>query len=271
MTDDRSCGYGLESKVAIVTGGGAAGDGIGNGRAAAMLLARAGARVLVVDRDLDAAQRTVDMIVAEGGEAAAHTADVTDNTHCRTMIEHALDTFGRLDLLDNNVGIQSNRSVVDEDPEVWRRVMEANVDSMFLASKHAIPAMLETTGAGAIVNVASIAALRPRGMTAYSTSKGAVIALTRAMAVDHGPQGIRVNCVAPGPVFTPMVYTEGMSEAARERRRQASVLGVEGTGWDVGLAIRFLLSDHARFITGQTLVVDGGVTLVSRPRATDTQ
>lgn len=271
MTDDRGCGYGLEGKVAIVTGGGAAGDGIGNGRAAAMLLARAGARVLVVDRDPDAAQRTVGMIAAEGGDAKAHAADVTDNAQCRTMVDCALDAFGRLDLLDNNVGIQSNRSVVDEDPEVWRRVMQANVDSMFLASKHAIPAMLETAGAGAIVNVASIAALRPRGMTAYSTSKGAVIALTRAMAVDHGPQGIRVNCVAPGPVFTPMVYTEGMSDAARERRRQASVLGVEGTGWDVGLAIRFLLSDHARFITGQTLVVDGGVTLVSRPRATDTQ
>jgi NAD(P)-dependent dehydrogenase (short-subunit alcohol dehydrogenase family) len=149
--------------------------------------------------------------------------------------------------------------------------MEVNVDSMFLASKHAIPAMIETAGAGAIVNVASIAALRPRGMTAYSVSKGAVIALTRAMAVDHGPQGIRVNCVAPGPVYTPMVYTEGMSEAARARRRQASILGIEGTGWDVGYAVRFLLSDQARFITGQTLVVDGGVTLVGRPRATDTQ
>lgn len=271
MNSELARDLGLEGKVAIVTGGGAAGDGIGNGRAAAMLLARVGVRVLVVDRVLELSRRTVEMIAEEGGDAAPCVADVTDDAQCRKMVETALAQFGRLDLLDNNVGIASKGSVVDEDPEVWRRVMQVNVDSMFLASKHAIPAMIKTAGAGAIVNVASIAALRPRGMTAYSTSKGAVIALTRAMAVDHGPQGIRVNCVAPGPVYTPMVAVEGMSPAARERRRQASVLGMEGTGWDVGHAVRFLLSDHARFITGQTLVVDGGATLISRPRATDTQ
>ena len=271
MTSIPGNDLGLEGKVAIVTGGGAAGDGIGNGRAAAILLARAGARVLVVDRQLELARRTVQMIAEEGSSAAACAADVTDDAQCRAMVEAALTEFGRLDLLDNNVGIASKGSVVDEDPELWRRVMQVNVDSMFLAAKHAIPAMIKTAGAGAIVNVASIAALRPRGMTAYSTSKGAVIALTRAMAVDHGPQGIRVNCVAPGPVYTPMVAAEGMSAAARERRRQASVLGMEGTGWDVGHAVRFLLSGHARFITGHTLVVDGGATLISRPRATDTQ
>ena len=151
------------------------------------------------------------------------------------MVEAALTQFGRLDFLDNNVGIASTGSVVEEDPQRWRRLMQVNVDSMFLASRHAIPAMIRTAGGGAIVNIASIAALRPRGMTAYSVSKGAVIALTRAMAVDHGPDGIRVNCVAPGPVYTPMVTAAGMSEAARERRRKASVLGIEGTGWDVGL------------------------------------
>ena len=271
MTSDLGQDFGLAGKVAIVTGGGAAGDGIGNGRASAILLARAGARVLVVDRQLDLAQRTVDMIAAEGGDAVACAADVTDDAQCRAMVDTAVARFGRLDLLDNNVGIASTGSVVAEDPQIWRRVMQVNVDSMFLASKHAIPAMIKTAKSGAIVNVASIAALRPRGMTAYSTSKGAVIALTRAMAVDHGPEGIRVNCVAPGAVYTPMVYAEGMSQAARERRRQASVLGVEGTGWDIGYAVRFLLSDQARFITGQTLVVDGGTTLVGRPRATDTQ
>jgi NAD(P)-dependent dehydrogenase (short-subunit alcohol dehydrogenase family) len=262
---------GLQGKAAIVTGAGAAGDGIGNGRAAAILLARAGARVLVVDLQRDLAQRTAEMIKQEGGVALAHGADVIDETQCRTMVEVALAEFGRLDLLDNNVGIASKGSVVEENPDTWRRVMQVNVESMFLASKHAIPAMLRTAGAGAIVNVASIAALRPRGMTSYSTSKGAVIALTRAMAVDHGPQGIRVNCVAPGPVYTPMVSGSGMSQEARERRRQASVLGIEGTGWDVGYAVRFLLSEQARYITGQTLVVDGGTTLVSRARATDTQ
>jgi len=271
MTSDLGQDFGLAGKVALVTGGGAAGDGIGNGRASAILLARAGARVLVVDRQLDLAQRTVDMIAAEGGDALACAADVTDDAQCRAMVDTAVARLGRLDLLDNNVGIASTGSVVAEDPQIWRRVMQVNVDSMFLASKHAIPAMIKTAKSGAIVNVASIAALRPRGMTAYSTSKGAVIALTRAMAVDHGPDGIRVNCVAPGAVYTPMVYAEGMSQAARERRRQASVLGVEGTGWDIGYAVRFLLSDQARFISGQTLVDDGGTTLVGRPRATDTQ
>ena len=262
---------GLEGKVAIVTGGGAAGDGIGNGRAASILLARAGASVLVVDKALALAERTVEMITAQGGIAAAFAADVSDEAQCREMVEEAVRRFGHLDLLDNNVGIASTGSVVAEDPARWRRLMEVNVDGMFLASRHAIPAMLRTAGRGAIVYVASIAALRPRGMTAYSVSKGAVIALTRAMAVDHGPQGIRVNCVAPGPVYTPMVAGEGMSDAARERRRKAAVLGIEGNGWDVGYAVRFLLSDHARFITGQTLVVDGGLTLLGPPRATDTQ
>jgi NAD(P)-dependent dehydrogenase (short-subunit alcohol dehydrogenase family) len=263
--------FGLADKVAIVTGGGALGEGIGNGRAASILLARAGARVLVVDRELDLARQTVKMIADEGGTAVACAADVTDDAQCRAMVDTALAQFGRLDFLDNNVGIASTGSVVDEDPQRWRRVMQVNVDSMFLASKHAIPAMIKTAGAGAIVNVASIAALRPRGMTAYSTSKGAVIALTRAMAVDHGPDGIRVNCVAPGPVYTPMVVAPGMSPEARDRRRRASVLGIEGTGWDVGYAVRFLLSGHARYITGQTLVVDGGMTLVGPPRATESQ
>jgi NAD(P)-dependent dehydrogenase (short-subunit alcohol dehydrogenase family) len=263
--------YGLEGKVAIVTGGGAAGDGIGNGRAAAILLARAGARVLVADRQFELAENTARMVRDEGGEAIAFAADVTDEQQCRAMVDAAVSKFGRLDLLDNNVGIASTGSVVAEEPDVWRRLMQVNVESIFLVSKYAIPAMIKTARAGAIVNIASIAGLRPRGMTAYSTSKGAVITLTRAMAVDHGPDHIRVNCVAPGAVYTPMVSAEGMSETARERRRKASILEIEGSGWDIGYAARFLLSDQARFITGQTLVVDGGMTLTGRPRATDTQ
>jgi len=271
LAPDLEQAAGLDGKVAIVTGGGALGEGIGNGRAACILLARAAVRVLVVDRELDLARQTVRMISEEGGEAVAFAADVSDEGECRAMVDAALTQFGRLDFLDNNVGIASKGSVVAEDPQRWRRVMQVNVDSMFLASRHAIPAMIATAGGGAIVNVASIAALRPRGMTAYSVSKGAVIALTRAMAVDHGPDGIRVNCVAPGPVYTPMVAAAGMSEAARERRRKASVLGIEGSGWDVGYAVRFLLSSQARFITGQTLVVDGGATLVGPARATESQ
>jgi NAD(P)-dependent dehydrogenase (short-subunit alcohol dehydrogenase family) len=206
------------------------------------------------------------MINEQGGqEALALEADITRSEDCARVVKTALDRFGRLDFLDNNVGIGSRGSVVDETQENWRRVMQVNVETMFLAAKHAIPAMIRG-GGGAIVNVSSISALRPRGLTAYSASKGAVIALTRAMAVDHGRDGIRVNCVAPGPVYTPMVYQRGMSDEARARRRKASVLGVEGTGWDVGHAVRFLLSDQARYITGQTLVVDGGATLAGPER-----
>jgi len=268
MTIDVPDGWGLEGKVAIVTGGGAAGDGIGNGRAAAILLAKAGTRVIVVDRAGDLAKRTVAMIQEVGGEAVAHEADVTRAADCAAMVQLALDRFGRLDFLDNNVGIGSRGSVVDETPENWRRVMQVNVETMFLASKHAIPAMIRG-GGGAIVNVSSISALRPRGLTVYSASKGAVIALTRAMAVDHGRDGVRVNCVAPGPMYTPMVYQRGMSPEARDRRRRASTLQIEGTGWDIGQAVRFLLSDHARYITGQTLVVDGGATLSGPERASE--
>ncbi len=142
--------------------------------------------------------------------------------------------WGRLDCLDNNVGIGSKGTVVEETEENWARVMHVNVDTMFLACKHAIPAMIRTAGGGAIVNVSSISALRPRGLTAYTVSKGAVIALTKAIAVDHGADGVRANCVAPGPVYTHMVYARGMTEQARDTRRQASVLKREGTGWDIG-------------------------------------
>jgi NAD(P)-dependent dehydrogenase (short-subunit alcohol dehydrogenase family) len=257
---------GLAGKVALISGGGAAGDGIGNGRAAAILLARAGTRVLVADRDLRLAERTVEMISAEGGAAVASGGDVTEEADCRQLVEAALDRWGRLDFLDNNVGIGSRGSVVDEKPEQYRRVMQVNVESMFLLSKYAIPAMIKTAGGGAIVNISSISALRPRGLTTYTTSKAAVIGLTRAMAVDHGADNIRVNCICPGPMYTPMVSARGMSEAARAQRARASVLKREGTGWDVGHAVKFLLSNHARYITGQVLVVDGGVTLQAPER-----
>jgi len=255
----------LEGKVAIVTGAGSRAPGIGNGRATAVLFAREGARVLLVDQNRAAAEETLAMIRAEGGEAAVCVTDVTRAADCRAMVEEAVRRWGKLDILDNNVGIGMGGSVVEVLEEDWDRVMTVNVKSMMLASKYAVPAMA-AGGGGAIINIASISALRPRGLTPYSASKGAVIALTRAMAIDHAPQGIRVNCIAPGPVYTPMVYAGGMSEELRERRRRASPLGIEGTGWDVGYAALFLASDEARYITGQVLVVDGGVTLTSAAR-----
>ena len=211
------------------------------------------------------------MIASEGGEAAPHEADLTDEGQCKAMAEAALARFGRIDVLDNNAGIGSLDTVVAETQNRWERVMRVNVEAMFLTSKHVIPAMIESGDGGAIVNISSIAALRPRGMTAYSTSKAAVIGLTRAMAIDHARDGIRVNCIAPGPVYTPMVYSDGMSDEAREQRRKYSLLGIEGTGWDVGRAVLFLASGWARYITGQTLVVDGGGTLAGPPRAAGTE
>ena len=140
----------------------------------------------------------------------------------------------------------------------------ADLGGFGIAGKVAI-----VTGGGSVINISSISALRPRGLTAYSTSKGAVIALSRAMAIDHAPDGIRVNCVALGPVYTPMVYERGMSAQARANRAQASPLGIEGTGWDIGNAVLFLASERARYITGQTLVVDGGATIVGPRRESD--
>ena len=177
-----------------------------------------------------------------------------------------MKTYGRIDILDNNIGISHSGSVVDDTLDEWENLMKTNVTSMFLISKHVIPHMQEK-GGGSIVNISSISALRPRGLTAYSASKGAIISLTRAMAIDHAEDGIRVNCVAPGPMYTPMVYSGGMSTAAREQRRLSSPLAIEGSGWDIGQAVAFLASEWARYITGQVLVVDGGVTLTSRPRS----
>ena len=255
----------LESKVAIVTGAGSRAAGIGNGRAAAILFAREGAKVLLVDKDTAAAEETLRLIREDGGEAEVFPGDVSRAADCRAMMERAVGRWGRLDILENNVGIEGPGSVVSVPEEEWDRVMQVNVKSMMLTGKFAVPAMA-TGGGGSIINISSIEALRPRGLTPYSTSKGAVIALTRAMAIDHAKDGIRVNCIAPGPMYTPMVYSKGMSGEARERRRRASPLGIEGTGWDIGYAALFLASDEARYITGVVLTVDGGVTLTTPSR-----
>ena len=250
----------LQDKVAIITGAGSRAEGIGNGRATAILFAREGAKLLLVDRDEGAAQATLEMIRAEGNDALIYTADVTNSEDCAGAVRAAVDRWGRLDVLHNNVGIGGRGTVEQVSEEEWELVQRVNVTSMMLMAKYAVPAM-RASGGGAITNVSSIAALRPRGLTAYSVSKAAVATLTQALAVDHGADGIRANCIMPGPVYTPMVYAAGMSDELRERRRNASLLKIEGEGWDIGWAAVFLASDEARYVTGVILPVDGGVTV----------
>lgn len=254
----------LEKKVAIVTGGGTRGPGVGNGRAAALLFAREGAEVLVVDRVAAAAEETVRAIAEAGGRAAPFVGDVTRSGDCAAAAATALERFGRIDVLDNNVGTEGAGTLLETDEAAWEAVWSVNTKSMMLMAQAVLPTMIEQ-GAGSIVNISSISAVRPRGLTPYTVSKGAVIALTRALVVDHGPQGVRVNCVAPGPVYTPMVAA-AMDEAARDRRRRASLLGIEGTAWDVAYAALYLASDEARYVTGVVLMVDGGVSVASPPR-----
>jgi len=261
-----SLDLGLKDKVGIVAGGGALGEGIGNGRAASILLAEAGVRVLVVDRDEELANNTVKMIKDRGGEALGIRGDLTQSDQCKKVVDFVLKNWGRLDILDNNIGIDSKLSVVDETEEYWDRVMEVNLKPMFLMSKYAIPAMINSGDGGSIVNISSISATRPKGLTVYSASKGAVLSLSQAMAVDHGGDGIRVNCILPGPVYTPMVYSSGMTEDRRSIRQNASLIQVEGDGWDVGKAVVYLSSSWARYITGQLMVVDGGCSLSAKPR-----
>jgi len=252
----------LEGKVAIVTGAGSRGPGIGNGKAAAVLFAREGAKVLLVDRFPERVNETLQMINDEGGEASVITGDVTGAEDCRAIVAAAVERYGKLDILHNNVGIDSTGSVVDIDVEEWDRVMDINLKSMMLTSKFAIPQMI-AGGGGSITNISSVAALRPRNMDAYSTSKGGVIALTRAMASSHAEDHIRVNCIVPGMVYTPMV-AEILDEEGRQKRWQSTPLQTEGTGWDIGWAAVFLNSDEARWITGIVLPVEAGALLTRR-------
>ena len=244
----------LEGKVAIVTGAGSSGPGTGNGKATSVLFAREGARVLLVDTVAQRAEETLAMIKEEGGEASVFQANVTDAGDCLGMVDAAIARYGRLDILDNNVGISRRGTVLEVSEEDWDYVMAVNVKSIVLASRYAIPRMIET-GGGSIINVSSIAGLRAHSSTPYTTSKAAVIGLTISMAADHGRDNIRVNCIAPGLVYTPMV-ADRMDATLRDTRKNAAPLGTEGTAWDIGAAALYLASDDARWVTGVVLPVD---------------
>jgi NAD(P)-dependent dehydrogenase (short-subunit alcohol dehydrogenase family) len=257
----------VEGKVAIVTGAGSTpGPGIGTGKATAVVLAREGASVLLADLHPERAEQTRQMIEADGGKAIVFAADVTTAASCEAMVRAAADAFGTVDILVNNVGLASLGTVVDTTEEAWDRALDINLRSAFLASKYAVPVMAEK-GAGAIVNIASISALRGDGTVAYSAAKGGLIAMTVDMAYSHGRQGIRVNAIAPGHITTPMVLSVSAPGARAEfmsaMRSEAGLLGTPGTGWDVGWAAAFLASDEARWITGATLPVESGVLSVT--------
>ena len=266
MTGDRTR---LEDKVAIVTGAGATGSGdfVGIGQAISILFARNGARVLLVDRNRENAETTLATIKEEGGEATVFVGDVTSNEDCQGMVQAALSRYGKLNVLINNVGISGPGSVTDVDEEFWDTVIDVNLKSVMLTSKHAIPQMIEA-GGGSIVNLSSIVGLRAgsgRPSHPYAASKAGIIGLSNSMAVHYGRNNIRVNCIAPGHVRSPMVARHSSVEMLNLRRR-AGPLGIEGTAWDVAWAAQFLASDEARWISGVTLPVDAGL-LAATPLA----
>ena len=258
----------LDGQAAIVVGGGQTpGQTIGNGRATAITYARAGARVLVADRDLDAAAATVAEITAEGGEAVPFRADVTDEADIAAMVADACDRWERLDILHNNVGISvagGDAEISKIEGEAFDRIMAINLKSMVLAIKHALPVM-RGQQSGNIINISSTAAHEDYPWVTYKASKAAAKAMTEQVALQNAPHGIRVNCIQPGLMNTPMAVDARMDawdmtreEVVAMRDAKVPLGGKMGTAWDVANAALFLVSDEARFITGVTLMVDGG-------------
>jgi len=256
----------LEGRVALVVGAGQTpGDTIGNGRATALLFARAGARVVCVDRDADSVKETVSMIEKAGGQALAMTGDATREAVCRAFVDDAVERMGGLHILHNNVGIGGgDASPAKIDPDAWDHIFEVNLKSAILPCKAAIPHM-RAGGGGSIVNVSSIGSICSMSTVAYKSSKAALNAYTQTLALKEARHGIRANVIMPGLMKTPMAV-EGISretgvpkEKLIEVRDAAVPLGGKmGSAWDVAYAALFLASDEARFITGVNLPVDGG-------------
>ena len=258
----------LQGKVAIVVGAGATpGETMGNGRATAIVFAREGASVMLVDRDRAAAAETKRMIDDEGGKSFIFAGDVTRADATQQMAAECIQQYGRIDILHNNVGIGVLGGPVELTEEEWDRVVDTNLKSMFLTCKHVLPHM-ERQGSGAIINISSMGAVRfsdTYPLAAYSASKGGVNALTRAIAMQYASKGIRANVIMPGLIRTPMAVDEpakryGLDKAQFVRMRDEAVpMKHMGEAWDVANAALFLASDEAKYITGVVLPVDGGL------------
>lgn len=261
----------LEGKVVLVTGAGSIGSGWGNGKAAAVLYAREGAKVLAVDQNRSAAEETVGIIRGEGGQADLFAGSVTDETAVKDMVAACVETFGGLDVLHNNVGILRAGNPIDTTVEDWDLIMNVNTKAFFLPCKHALPQMLGQ-GHGSIINISTISGFRNLGAPyiAYNTSKGAVVSFTRNLAATYAASGIRANSILPGIIDTPMardatIQNSGKSESeidfeALAKARAARIpMKRTGTGWDIAKAALFLASDDSSYITGSEIYVDGGL------------
>ena len=256
----------LKDKTAIVVGAGQTpGDTIGNGRATAILFAREGARVVLVDCNHESALETQALIKAEGGECFAIQGDVTRQADCDAFVRAAIETYGRVDILHNNVGIGAGDvGLLEMSEESWDNIMRVNLKSMFLSARSVLPVMRQQRS-GSIINISSVAAICAISIVAYKTSKAGVNALTHQIAMDNASYNIRANVIMPGLMNTPMAI-EGISKARgvpkdeliRQRDARVPLGGKMGTAWDVAYAALFLASDEAKFITGVLLPVDGG-------------
>jgi NAD(P)-dependent dehydrogenase (short-subunit alcohol dehydrogenase family) len=264
----------LTGKVAFVSGAGSVGEGWGNGKATAVLLARQGAKVFGVDLNPEAVAETARIIAAEGGVCATRTVNMTVAAEVEAAVEDCLARFGRIDILVNNVGGSAPGDPVTMAEEVWDGQMDHNLKTAFLGCKYVLPVM-QRQGGGAVVNISSVAALSHqvdgRTNVAYAATKAGVIAFSRSTAIAFVKQGIRVNTVVPGTMHTPLVEHRlakqlGANDAAAlVAKRHASVpMGRMGDAWDIANAVVFLASDEARYITATQLVVDGGLT-AARP------
>jgi NAD(P)-dependent dehydrogenase (short-subunit alcohol dehydrogenase family) len=250
----------MEGKVAIVTGAGSSGPGIGTGRAMSVLFAREGAKVILMDSNKAAAEETLQMIRKEGSEASLFVGNITSEASCCDAVAAASTRYGKLDTLVNNVAVTVGGPANEMKEDDIDRLLSVNLKGPMLMTKAAAPA-IEKAGGGSITNISSISALRwTPNQSIYTASKGGVVSLTTAWAVEFGRRKIRVNCICPGTLYTPIaVGLFRMPEAVRWNRTFLPPLGEEGNAWDIAYAALFLASDEARWITGVTIPVDGGM------------